>query len=62
MFKFLKEAWKNNKEFENWKKTQGAEEKKLSKAMENIEFSVEVPTVLPITESHMLCTTSKNRH
>lgn len=41
MFKFLKEAWKNNKEFENWKKTQGAEEKKLSKAMENIELSDE---------------------
>ena len=41
MFKFLKEAWKNNKEFEKWKKTQGAEEKKLSKAMENIELSDE---------------------
>ncbi len=41
MFKFLKEAWKNNKEFEKWKKTQGAEEKKLSKAMENIELSEE---------------------
>ena len=41
MFKFLKNAWKNNKEFEKWKKTQGVEEKKLSKAMENIELSDE---------------------
>ena len=41
IFKFLKEAWKNNKEFEKWKKTEGAKEKNLSKAMESVELSEE---------------------
>ena len=41
MFKFLKNAWKNNKEFENWKKTEGEKQKKLSEAMESIELSEE---------------------
>ncbi|MBE6345524.1 MAG: LacI family transcriptional regulator, partial [Spirochaetaceae bacterium] len=41
IIKFLKEAWKNNKEFEKWKKSTGKKEKKLSKAMENIELSNE---------------------
>ena len=41
VFKFLKEAYKNNKEFEKWKKTEGAKEKQLAKAMENIEISEE---------------------
>ena len=41
MFKFLKNAWKNNKEFENWKKTEGEKQKRLSEAMESIELSEE---------------------
>ena len=32
---------KNNKEFEEWKKTEGAKEKQLSKALENIELTEE---------------------
>ena len=39
ILKFLKEAWKNNKEFEKWQKTEGAKEKKLAQALENIEIS-----------------------
>ena len=41
MFKFLKEAWKNNKEFEKWKETEGAKEKNITKALSNIELSEE---------------------
>lgn len=41
MFKFLKEAWKNNKEFEKWKKTEGEKEKQYAKAISNIELSEE---------------------
>ena len=39
MFKFLKQAWKNNKEFEKWKKEVGSKEKNISKAMENIDLT-----------------------
>ena len=41
ILEFLKVAWKNNKEFEEWKKTEGAKEKQLSKALENIELTEE---------------------
>lgn len=41
MLSFLKEAWKNNKEYQKWKKTEGEKEKKLSKALESIELSDE---------------------
>lgn len=40
-FKFMKEAWKNSKEYDKWKKNEGAVEKKLSKALENIEITEE---------------------
>lgn len=40
-FKFMKEAWKNSKEYDKWKKNEGAQEKKLSKALENIELTDE---------------------
>ena len=40
-FKFMKEAWKNSKEYNKWKKNEGAQEKKLSKALENIELTDE---------------------
>lgn len=41
MLKFIMEARKNNKEFEKWQKNEGAKEKKLSKAMENINLTEE---------------------
>lgn len=41
IFKFILEAWKNNREFEKWKKDEGLKEKNLSKAMEGIELSDE---------------------
>lgn len=41
ILKFLLEARKNNKEFEKWKKTEGASEKRIAKAMENIEITPE---------------------
>ena len=41
IFKFLLEAGKNNKEFKKWQKTEGAREKNLSKALENIELTDE---------------------
>lgn len=41
MLKFLRNAWKNNKEFESWKKTEGAYEKNITKAMEQLELSDE---------------------
>ena len=40
-FKFMKEAWKNSKEYDKWKKDEGAIEKNLSKALENIELTDE---------------------
>ena len=40
-FKFMKEAWKNSKKYEKWKKNEGAVEKNISKALENIELSEE---------------------
>lgn len=40
-FKFMKDAWKNSKEYDKWKKNEGAQEKKLSKALENIELTDE---------------------
>ena len=40
-FKFMKEAWKNSKEYDKWKKNEGAVEKNISKALENIELSDE---------------------
>ena len=40
-FKFMKEAWKNSKEYDKWKKNEGAQEKKIAKALENIEFTDE---------------------
>lgn len=39
MFKFLKNAWKDNKEFEKYKKTAGKEERKYFKAVESINLS-----------------------
>ena len=41
IFKFLRNACKNNKEFEKWKKTEGAFEKNTAKAMEQLELSEE---------------------
>lgn len=41
MISFLLSAWKNNKEFEKWKKTEGEKEKNLSKALEKLELSEE---------------------
>lgn len=41
ILKFLLEAGKNNKEFKKWQKTEGAREKNLSKALENIELTDE---------------------
>jgi hypothetical protein len=38
-FKFMKEAWKNSKEYDKWKKNEGAQEKKIAKALENIELT-----------------------
>ena len=40
-FKFMKEAWKNSKEYDKWKKNEGAQEKKIAKALENIELTDE---------------------
>ena len=40
-FKFMKEAWKNSKEYDKWKKNEGAIEKNLSKALEDIELTDE---------------------
>ncbi len=40
-FKFMKEAWKNSKEYDKWKKNEGAVEKKLSEALKNIEITDE---------------------
>ncbi len=40
-FQFLKEFFKKNKEYEQWKKTSGLTGKDISKAMENIELSFE---------------------
>ena len=39
--KFLKEFFKNNKEYNEWKKTKGLSGKDISKAIENIELSPE---------------------
>ena len=41
ILKFLLEASKHNKEFKKWQKTEGAREKNLSKALENIELTDE---------------------
>lgn len=41
IFVFLRDAWKNNNEFEKWKKTEGAKEKNLSKAYDNISLTEE---------------------
>lgn len=41
LFKFLKDAWKNNKEFNKWKENEGAQEKKITKALEQIDLSDE---------------------
>lgn len=41
MFKFLKTAWKNNKEFEKYKKTTAKDEKRLAQVIENMELSPE---------------------
>lgn len=41
IFKFLRNAWKNNKEFNKWKKTEGIYEKNTAKAMEQLELSEE---------------------
>ena len=40
-FKFMKEAWKNSREYDKWRKNEGAVEKNISKALENIELSDE---------------------
>ena len=41
IFKFLKEAWKNDKEYKNWKKTDGAIEKATVKALSEIDITDE---------------------
>ena len=41
MFSFLVNAWKENREYEKYKKTVGKEERRLFKAMEEIELSPE---------------------
>ena len=41
IFKFLKNAWKNDREYKKWKKTEGAIEKNYAKALEDIEFTDE---------------------
>lgn len=41
LFKFLKDAWKNNKEFNKWKENEGVQEKKIAKALEQIDLTDE---------------------
>ena len=41
IFKFLVDAWKNNKKYEKYQKTQGKVEKKFYKAVETLELSPE---------------------
>ena len=41
IFKFLKNAWKNDRDYKKWKKNEGAIEKNYTKALENIEFTEE---------------------
>lgn len=41
VFKFLKEAWKNDRDYKKWKKNEGAIERNYSEALDNIEFSEE---------------------
>lgn len=41
MFKFLKEIWKDNREYSKYKKTQAKAEKKFYKAIEKLELSPE---------------------
>jgi len=41
IFKFLKNAWKNNKEYQNWKKNEGSIEKNIPEALRGINFTEE---------------------
>ena len=41
MFKFLKEAWKNNREYKNWKRTEGATEAATIKALSELNITDE---------------------
>jgi hypothetical protein len=41
MLNFLKHAWKNNKEYQKWKKTEGAKEKHTALALEKIDITDE---------------------
>lgn len=41
IFKFLLEAWKNNRAYKKWEKTEGLREKNIAKAIENIELTDE---------------------
>lgn len=41
MIKFLKEAWKNDREYKKWKKTEGEKEKILVKTLEQLEMTDE---------------------
>ena len=41
VFSFLKNAWKNNREYNNYKKTVGKEERKFFKAVEDIKLTPE---------------------
>ncbi len=41
MIKFLMEAWKNDREYKKWKKTEGEKEKILVKTLEQLEMSEE---------------------
>lgn len=41
MIKFLKEAWKNDREYKKWKKIEGEKEKILVKTLEQLEMSDE---------------------
>ena len=41
MFSFLKEAWKNKKEYDKWKESEGAYEKATAKALSQIDITDE---------------------
>ena len=41
IFKFLRQAWKDNKEYEHYMKTTGKNEKRLYKAIENLKLEPE---------------------
>lgn len=40
-FKFLSNAWKNNKEYQKWKKSEGIKDKQIAHAIEKLDLSEE---------------------